>query len=178
MQIIYESCDDEATIIMGTTASEDFSQDFVKITMIATGFEQKSIETKPPSTQKTSSTIIQRKQINVETQQTRSVQQPQSIQEPHPQPIQPKPTKEQSQPVNNSMQQQMEFQSMQPRSTVNLDDQITVHKRTQQYKDPISNSNNLYSINTNNGMKDTKPLANNSDDYDIPTWLRRRDKNF
>ena len=181
MQIIYESCDDEATIIMGTTASEDFPQDFVNITMIATGFEQKPIETKAPSTQKNPSVIIQRKQIDLENQQIRSVQQPQQQikeQQPEPQLIQqPQPIQsiqEQPKSVNNSMQQQVENQSIQPK-IINLDDQISAHQTTQQYNAP--KQNNLYSINSNNSMKERKPLSNN-DDYDIPTWLRRRDKNF
>jgi cell division protein FtsZ len=181
MQIIYESCDDEATIIMGTTANEDFPQDFVNITMIATGFEQKAAETKAPSTQKTPQTIIQRTQINLKDQEKKPIQQlqpaqkqvlankPENIPE---EPVIPQP----QQPINPIPQQQMEYQSIQPKK-INLDDQISIHKTSQQYKE--STPNNIYSLNNNRSMnQNTKSLSNNSDDYDIPTWLRRRDKNF
>ena len=180
MQIIYESCDDEATIIMGTTANEDFPQDFVNITMIATGFEQKAAETKAPSTQKTHQTIIQRTQINLKDQEKKPIQQlqpaqkqvlankPENIPE---EPVIPQP----QQPINPIPQQQMAYQPIQPK-TINLDDQISMHKTSQQYREPTPN--NVYSLNNRSMNQNTKSLSNNSDDYDIPTWLRRRDKNF
>ena len=40
MEIIHESADTDATIIMGTTTDETLPETFVKITLIATGFEK------------------------------------------------------------------------------------------------------------------------------------------
>ena len=41
MDVVYESADDEAHIIFGTTTIENMAPDQVKITLIATGFEEK-----------------------------------------------------------------------------------------------------------------------------------------
>ncbi len=46
MNVINESADDEADIIFGTSTDEDISENYIKITIIATGFE-KEIEKSP-----------------------------------------------------------------------------------------------------------------------------------
>lgn len=41
MEIIYDSADEDADVIFGTTTNESFSENEVKITIVATGFEAK-----------------------------------------------------------------------------------------------------------------------------------------
>ncbi|BCD68235.1 cell division protein FtsZ [Nitratiruptor sp. YY09-18] len=47
MDIVYESADEDAHVIFGTTTNENMAPDQVKITLIATGFEQKIQEEEP-----------------------------------------------------------------------------------------------------------------------------------
>ena len=47
MEVVYESADEEAHVIFGTTTNENMAPDQVKITLIATGFEHKN-ETQEP----------------------------------------------------------------------------------------------------------------------------------
>jgi cell division protein FtsZ len=42
MEIIYDSADEDADVIFGTTTNESFAENEVKITIVATGFEAKS----------------------------------------------------------------------------------------------------------------------------------------
>jgi len=50
MDIVYESADDEADVIFGTTTNDTLEIDEVKITIVATGFEdQNAIETAAPT---------------------------------------------------------------------------------------------------------------------------------
>jgi cell division protein FtsZ len=41
MEIIYDSADEDADVIFGTTTNESFSENEVKITIVATGFDAK-----------------------------------------------------------------------------------------------------------------------------------------
>ena len=73
MEVIHESADSDATIIMGTTTDESLSESFVKITLIATGFEKAEEEIKKTistnSTKESDGTnlnIIQRRVIKPE----------------------------------------------------------------------------------------------------------------
>ena len=52
MDIIYDSADEDADVIFGTTTSADLPENEVKITIVATGFEQKSEAANNPSTPK------------------------------------------------------------------------------------------------------------------------------
>lgn len=71
MEIVRDSADSDATIIMGTTTDETLPEDFVKITLIATGFEkmneekQKKIVTK--ESDGTNLNIIQRRTTKSES---------------------------------------------------------------------------------------------------------------
>jgi cell division protein FtsZ len=49
MEIIYDSADEDADVIFGTTTNESFSENEVKITIVATGFEGKE-EIQPANT--------------------------------------------------------------------------------------------------------------------------------
>ncbi|HHO65623.1 MAG TPA: cell division protein FtsZ, partial [Epsilonproteobacteria bacterium] len=56
MSIVEESADEDASVIFGTTTNPDMAIDEVKITIIATGFEDKNAIPDPsakPATQKT-----------------------------------------------------------------------------------------------------------------------------
>lgn len=48
MEVIHKIVDDNADVIFGTTPDEKLPVDFVKITLVATGFEKKVIETAEP----------------------------------------------------------------------------------------------------------------------------------
>ena len=66
MDIVEENADEDASIIFGTTTSEDIPIDEVKLTIIATGFEDPSdaeIEKKPAKEQNTAHTTELRKPI-------------------------------------------------------------------------------------------------------------------
>ena len=56
MEIIYDSADEDADVIFGTTTNESFSENEVKITIVATGFESKE-DVVPANT--VSTTIIE-----------------------------------------------------------------------------------------------------------------------
>ena len=47
MNVVFESADDDAHVIFGTTTNSNMAPDQVKITLIATGFEQKEQEKEP-----------------------------------------------------------------------------------------------------------------------------------
>jgi len=47
MEVVYESADEDAHVIFGTTTDDRMAPDQVKITLIATGFEQKEQEKEP-----------------------------------------------------------------------------------------------------------------------------------
>ncbi len=53
MEIIYDSADEDADVIFGTTTTEDMEIDEVKITIVATGFEDKSTISEPVVRQQT-----------------------------------------------------------------------------------------------------------------------------
>lgn len=54
MEIIYDSADEDADVIFGTTTNSDMDIDEVKITIVATGFEDRSVVPEPAvKTQKT-----------------------------------------------------------------------------------------------------------------------------
>jgi len=67
MNIIEESADEEASVIFGTTTNSDLEVDEVKITIIATGFEDKNAIPEPQKKKKTtltsSSNILQTKKV-------------------------------------------------------------------------------------------------------------------
>jgi cell division protein FtsZ len=50
MDVIYDSADDDADVIFGTTTNESFSENEVKITIVATGFPNESGELSPANT--------------------------------------------------------------------------------------------------------------------------------
>jgi cell division protein FtsZ len=56
MEIIYDSADEDADVIFGTTTNESFAENEVKITIVATGFEAKS-EMTPVNTVTTSAIL-------------------------------------------------------------------------------------------------------------------------
>ncbi len=45
MEVVHESADEEAEVIFGTTSDENLPEDFVKITLVATGFESEKVNT-------------------------------------------------------------------------------------------------------------------------------------
>ena len=47
MEIIYDSADEDADVIFGTTTNEDMDIDEVRITIVATGFEDKNVIAEP-----------------------------------------------------------------------------------------------------------------------------------
>ena len=54
MEIIYDSADEDADVIFGTTTNADMEIDEVKITIVATGFEDRNAVSEPiEKTQKT-----------------------------------------------------------------------------------------------------------------------------
>ncbi|MEA1879373.1 MAG: cell division protein FtsZ [Campylobacterota bacterium] len=55
MDIIYDSADEDADVIFGTTTNQNMEEDEVKITIVATGFEDKTeaVDPTPKKTQKT-----------------------------------------------------------------------------------------------------------------------------
>ena len=57
MDIIYESADEDADVIFGTTTITDMEIDEVKITIVATGFEDSSSETAPEIIKKQTSLL-------------------------------------------------------------------------------------------------------------------------
>ncbi len=54
MEIIYESADEDADVIFGTTTSDSMDVDEVKITIVATGFEDKNVVSEPTVIKQTS----------------------------------------------------------------------------------------------------------------------------
>ena len=66
MNIIEESADEDASVIFGTTTNENMDIDEVKITIVATGFEDKNAIAEPTSV-KTQTTLLGSNQNNVNT---------------------------------------------------------------------------------------------------------------
>ena len=65
MMIVEESADEEASVIFGTTTNENMEIDEVKITIVATGFEDKNAIATP--TVKTQETLLSSNQSNINT---------------------------------------------------------------------------------------------------------------
>jgi len=111
MQIIHDSADTDATIIMGTTTDETLPETFVKITLIATGFEKVEGEIKKTITTKesdgTNLNIIQRRIPKSEVVKPKPIQQPKVEIEnsPPPQPQQ----NNMAQPTQSSFNNQQSF---------------------------------------------------------------------
>ncbi len=66
MNIIEESADEDASVIFGTTTNENMDIDEVKITIVATGFEDKNAIAEPTSV-KTQTTLLGSSQNNINT---------------------------------------------------------------------------------------------------------------
>jgi len=66
MNIIEESADEDASVIFGTTTNENMDIDEVKITIVATGFEDKNAIAEP-TTVKTQTTLLGSNQNNINT---------------------------------------------------------------------------------------------------------------
>jgi len=66
MNIIEESADEDASVIFGTTTNENMDIDEVKITIVATGFEDKNAIAEPTSV-KTQTTLLGSNQNNINT---------------------------------------------------------------------------------------------------------------
>jgi len=66
MDIIYDSADDEADVIFGTTTTTNMDIDEVRITIVATGFEDKDSIPETPSTKKESQKAL----LNAAAQKT------------------------------------------------------------------------------------------------------------
>jgi cell division protein FtsZ len=43
MEVVHESADEEAEVIFGTTSDDSLPEDYVKITLVATGFEHEKV---------------------------------------------------------------------------------------------------------------------------------------
>ncbi len=69
MDIIYDSAHEDADVIFGTTTSEDIAIDEVKITIVATGFEEPTPITKDPEQAiiKKQETLLSSNAININT---------------------------------------------------------------------------------------------------------------
>ena len=65
MEIIYESADEDADVIFGTTTNEAMDIDEVKITIVATGFEDKNAIAEPVS--KRQNTLLSTNSCNINT---------------------------------------------------------------------------------------------------------------
>jgi cell division protein FtsZ len=44
MDVVHNSVDDGADVIFGTTTDEDFPKDFIRISLVATGFDKKAAQ--------------------------------------------------------------------------------------------------------------------------------------
>lgn len=66
MNIIEESADEDASVIFGTTTNENMDIDEVKITIVATGFEDKNAIAEPTSVKK-QATLLGSNQTNINT---------------------------------------------------------------------------------------------------------------
>lgn len=73
MEIVYESADEDAYVIFGTTTDEKMEADRVRITIVATGFEKEEIKNEPLkkgemrllSAEETKKDLLQRKRLKV-----------------------------------------------------------------------------------------------------------------
>jgi cell division protein FtsZ len=112
MEVVKENADSDATIIMGTTTDETLPEDFVKITLIATGFEKAEEEKKKITTKESDGTNLNIMQRRI--QKPEASQQPASKgQQPSAQPKPQQPQvdeKPQFQPQQQSQAQTNQFQ--------------------------------------------------------------------
>jgi cell division protein FtsZ len=104
MEVVKESADGDATIIMGTTTDDTLPADFVKITLIATGFEKPEEEKK----------IVRKESdgTNLNIMQKR-IQKPNNETPPKPAPKQPQSQERDEYQPQESQQQQQNQQSYQ-----------------------------------------------------------------
>ncbi len=63
MQVVYESADDNADIIFGTTCDSTLPVDYVKITLVATGFDQQKKERSSSANNDIDSSVVESSQI-------------------------------------------------------------------------------------------------------------------
>ncbi len=71
MEIIYDSADEDADVIFGTTTNSDMAIDEVKITIVATGFEDRSVTAEPAV--KTQKTLLTANICNINTVKSKMV---------------------------------------------------------------------------------------------------------
>ena len=71
MEIIYDSADEDADVIFGTTTNSDMAIDEVKITIVATGFEDRSVTAEPAV--KTQKTLLTANTCNINTIKSKMV---------------------------------------------------------------------------------------------------------
>ncbi len=72
MSIVEESADEDASVIFGTTTNENMAIDEVKITIVATGFEDKNAIAEPTSVRK-QETLLSGNTCNINTVKNRMV---------------------------------------------------------------------------------------------------------
>jgi len=72
MSIVEESADEDASVIFGTTTNENMAIDEVKITIVATGFEDKNAIAEPTSVKK-QETLLSANACNINTVKNRMV---------------------------------------------------------------------------------------------------------
>ena len=72
MSIVEESADEDASVIFGTTTNENMAIDEVKITIVATGFEDKNAVAEPTSVKK-QETLLSANSCNINTVKNRMV---------------------------------------------------------------------------------------------------------
>jgi len=72
MSIVEESADEDASVIFGTTTNENMAIDEVKITIVATGFEDKNSVPEPTSVKK-QETLLSGNTCNINTVKNRMV---------------------------------------------------------------------------------------------------------
>jgi len=72
MSIVEESADEDASVIFGTTTNENMAIDEVKITIVATGFEDKNAIAEPTSVKK-QETLLSNNSCNINTVKNRMV---------------------------------------------------------------------------------------------------------
>ena len=66
MDIIYDSADEDADVIFGTTTNSDMEEDEVRITIVATGFEDKNVLVEPSNIKKPN-TLLSSAALNINT---------------------------------------------------------------------------------------------------------------
>jgi len=66
MDIIYDSADEDADVIFGTTTNSNMEEDEVRITIVATGFEDKNVLVEPSNIKKPN-TLLSSAALNINT---------------------------------------------------------------------------------------------------------------